>query len=314
MPQTKLQPLVVALVGPTCSGKTALALALSRKLEAEIVACDSRTVYRQMNIGTAKPSSSELSQTPHHMIDIVDPSQTYTVAQYKEEASAVLDEVLARRRLPIVCGGTGFYARALLEGLTLPAVAPQSELRKELQELADQQGNESLHSRLKELDPTSAARINLNDRFRLVRALEVCLVFGKPFSELAKRSEPAYRTLWLGLTTSDRKRLYQAIERRMAEQMQSGLVAEVTDLFKLYGPCRTLLNTVNYKEIIQYLQGECSLKEAQDLCIRHNCQLARKQLIWFRANPKILWLEVDRLDSDQLISKALESIGKTIGN
>lgn len=309
-----MRPLVVALVGPTCSGKTALSLALARQLDAEIVACDSRTIYRRMNIGTAKPSEFEQSQVPHHMIDLVDPDQTYTVAQYKEEAAAAIDDILSRQRLPIVCGGTGFYARALLEGLDIPAVPPQSELRQKLKQIADLQGNESLHQRLSELDPASALRINRNDRFRLIRALEVCLYFGKPFSEIARRSEPPYNTLWIGLTASDRSKLNEAIERRMVEQIHSGLVAEASELFKLYGSCQTLLNTVNYKEIISHLQGEIDLNEALRLCIRHTCQLARKQLIWFRANQNIQWLEVDRLNSARLLTKALESIGKTIGN
>lgn len=310
----KARPFVLALVGPTCSGKTALSLALSKQLDAEIVACDSRTIYRRMNIGTAKPSDIEQSQVPHHMIDIVDPDQTYTVAQYKEEAAAAIGKILSRRRLPIVCGGTGFYARALLEGLDIPAVPPDSELRQELKQIADLQGNESLHRRLNELDPASAARINQNDRFRLIRALEVCLHFGKPFSEIARRSEPPYNTLWIGLTASERSKLNEAIEKRMSQQIHSGLVAEAAELFKLYGSCHTLLNTVNYKEIVSHLKGQIDLNEALKLCLRHNCQLARKQLIWFRANQNIQWLEVDRLNSAQLLSKALESIGKTIGN
>src|SRR5262249_50830685 len=209
-----VRPLVVAIVGPTASGKTALSLSISERLPAEIVACDSRTIYRYMDIGTAKPSAAERAHIRHHMLDLVDPDEVYTVAQYKEDGTKAIEDILSRGRVPIVVGGTGFYARALLEGLEIPAVEPQPELRASLRELADAEGRPALHKKLAELDPVSAARIGVNDVFRIIRAIEVSVVCGRPFSDLARRVPPRYDTLWIGLTAANRSILYEAIRRR----------------------------------------------------------------------------------------------------
>ena len=291
---------MVAIVGPTCTGKTALSLQLADQLEAEIVACDSRTIYRYMDIGTAKPSAAERLHTRHHLIDVVDPDESYSVAQFKEAGTDVIREIVERGHLPIVCGGTGFYARALLEGLSIPRVPPQPELRASLRKLAEREGNQVLHQQLAELDPESARRININDRFRLVRALEVSIVCGKRFSELAGRTDPPYRTIWIGLTASNRPLLYEAISRRYQGQLQAGMLAEVEQLLKRYGRCQSLMKTANYRELVQYLEGEIDRSQADELSVRHNCQLARRQLTWFRANRLITWFAVDRLSPDEL--------------
>ena len=295
-------------MGPTCSGKTALSLELAGQLNGEIVACDSRTIYRYMDIGTAKPSQGERSLIQHHMIDVVSPDENYTVAQYKVEAAAAIESILVRQKTPIVCGGTGFYARALLEGLDIPPVAPNEELRAELKAAAESQGNQVLQERLRLLDPVSAERIAVNDLFRLVRALEVCLTLGRPFSQLARRVARPYRTIWLGLTAEVRSNLHAAIKLRFKEQMRSGLPAEVTAVVGRFGLTRALANTVNYKEFIPEVSRALLPDEIEELCIRHNCQLARRQLIWFRANPEIRWLAVDMLDSKQLSKQALDLI------
>ena len=303
-----VRPLVVAIVGPTASGKTALSLSISERLPAEIVACDSRTIYRYMDIGTAKPSAAERAHIRHHMLDLVDPDEVYTVAQYKEDGTKAIEDILSRGRLPIVVGGTGFYARALLEGLEIPAVEPQPELRTSLRELADTEGRPALHKKLAELDPVSAARIGVNDVFRIIRAIEVSVVCGRPFSDLARRVPPRYDTLWIGLTAANRSILYEAIRRRYHDQMAQGMLAEVEGLINRFGHSQSVMNTVNYRELATYLDGGMTRAEADQLCVRHNCQLARRQLIWFRANPLINWWCVDEIASDELPEAVLRLI------
>lgn len=298
---------VVALVGPTASGKTALAIKIAEAVPSEVIACDSRTVYKYMNIGTAKPTAEECAKARHHMLDLVNPDGNYTVAQYRQEASGVMDGVFRRGHLPIVCGGTGFYARTLLEGLEIPEVAPQSELRQELHELAESKGNEALWEKLQEVDPATAEKLNANDRFRVVRALEVFKVLGKPFSQAATRVDPPYDTIWIGLNAGDRANLYERIKVRFDEQVKQGMVEEVEALFKKWGATRALTNTVNYGEILEYIQGACTKEEALEKAVRHNCQLARKQLIWFRANAAIKWFAIDQ-DVDQLAENVVNYV------
>lgn len=298
---------VVALVGPTASGKTALALKIAESMPVEVIACDSRTVYRYMNIGTAKPTEEECARARHHMLDLVNPDGKYTVAQYRQEAAMAMDGVHRRGHLPIVCGGTGFYARALLEGLEIPEVAPQTELRQELHELAESKGNDALWEKLQEVDPQTAEKLNANDRFRVVRALEVFKVLGKPFSEAAGRVDPPYDTIWIGLNAGNRDNLYKRIADRFAEQVASGMVEEVEALYKKWGDTRALTNTVNYQEIMLYLKGELTKEEALEKALRHNCQLARKQLIWFRANEAIKWFSIDE-ETDKLADEVVSYV------
>jgi len=298
---------VVALVGPTASGKTALALKLAEAMPAEVIACDSRTVYRYMNIGTAKPTEEECARAKHHMLDLLNPDGKYTVAEYRHEAAMVVDGVIRRIHLPIVCGGTGFYARALLEGLEIPEVAPQKELRQELHELAENKGNDALWKKLQEVDPQTAEKLNANDRFRVVRALEVFKVQGKPFSEAASRVDPPYDTIWIGLNANSRDNLYKRIADRFAEQVNMGMVEEVEFLYKKWGDTRALTNTVNYQEIMLYLKGELTREEALEKALRHNCQLARKQLIWFRANQAIKWFSIDE-EANHLADKVISHV------
>lgn len=293
---------VLAIVGPTCTGKTRLSIELASLIDGEIVACDSRTVYRHMDIGTAKPTASEQAGIPHHMLDVADPDEQYSAARYAGEARAAIAGIVGRGRLPIVVGGTGFYARSLLEGLAIPPVGPQDELRQELREFAERHGNEALHKRLAALDPESAARLSVNDVFRVVRALEVSIVTGSPFSRLASRQDAPYRVVWIGLTAQDRTYLHERIKARFREQMECGLLEETRELVRRFGRCHSIRHTVNYKELSAFLAGELSLPEAEMECVRHNRQLARRQLTWFRANASIQWYPVDTLKPDILLS------------
>jgi len=305
------RPLVLAVVGPTCSGKTALSIALAQSLGGEIVACDSRTIYKYMDIGTAKPSHEEQAGIAHHMLDVVEPSEIYTVAQYKDAAANCISEILQRGAVPIVCGGTGFYARALLEGLAIPSVPPQHELRAELNALADREGNSVLHDKLRQLDEVTAAKLSQNDRFRVIRALEVSLVAGKPFSDLIAKQPVPYRIIWMGLNVGDRANLKTYIEKRLDVQMQSGLLDEVQNLLHKYGTCHTLMNSVNYREFIDFFEGKFSFDDALVECVRHNYQLARRQLIWFRANKEINWFNVDEIPKNILLEQSLQLLKKS---
>ncbi|MBA3859918.1 MAG: tRNA (adenosine(37)-N6)-dimethylallyltransferase MiaA [Cyanobacteria bacterium PR.3.49] len=305
---------VIAIVGPTASGKTALSLRLAEKLPVEIVACDSRTIYRRMDIGTAKPSTEERAKVVHHLLDVADVSETYTVARYKEDAGRAIDDIHARGKIPIVCGGTGLYARALLEGLSIPEVPPNPTLRRQLNDFADLHGNEGLMARLAEIDPVTAGRLNVNDRFRVVRALEVSITLNKPFSQAATLKPAPYPTIWIGMGVSNRQYIKDLIETRLDEQIAAGLLDEVSSLLADFGQTRALMNAVPYKEVIAYLQGNSTLDQARQDALKHNYQLARRQIMWFRANEKTHWFNVDIEDRERIFSQVSELIDKKLLN
>ncbi len=300
-------PLVIAVVGPTCSGKTSLAIELAKALGGEIVASDSRTIYKHMNIGTAKPTAAEQAQVPHHMLDIIEPDQVYTASQFKREGGAILSRLTAAGKIPVVCGGTGFYIRALLEGLKMPEVEPQQEIRDELAKVAEQHGVEHLREILSQIDPISAEKIGINDRFRLIRAIEVSRVLNMPFSQAASREPVPYNIVWIGLTATRRELLKERIIERIDVQLQDGLVAEVQSIYTKFGATQALKNTVAYAEFIQHIDGTLSLEQAREETIKHSVALARRQLIWFRSNTQMNWFAIDELDSraifDQCITK-----------
>jgi len=306
------KPWVIALVGPTASGKTALSIRLAQELAGEIVACDSRTVYKYMDIGTAKPTAAEQAQVPHHMLDVATPDEVYTVSHYQQEASAILADICARGKMPIICGGTGFYSRALLEGLKMPEVAPQTELRAELNVKAESDGVESLRDILRPIDPASADRIGRNDKFRLIRAIEVSQVLQKPFSQAAEIADVPYRVLWLGLTANDREMLKSRIRQRIAAQLEEGLLEEVRTIYMQFGATQTIMNAITYKEYVNYIQGNYSLEQAFEESATHTNMLAKRQLTWFRANSEITWLAIDEKNSDQLFESSMEKISKKL--
>ncbi len=297
------KPIVLAVVGPTASGKTSLSIDLAKRFNGEVIACDSRTVYKYMDIGTAKPTEAEQMGIPHHMLDVAEPDHIYTVAEYQRQATSVLNEILNKGKLPIVCGGTGFYSRALLEGLSIPEVAPQDHLRAEFKEQAEREGTEAIFAKLKELDPVSAQKIMPNDLFRIVRALEVTITLGRPFSEVTKKVDVPFRVIWIGLNFDDRTVLKKRIEDRLAEQINQGLVEESRFLYERYGPTQPIMNAVTYKEMINFFNGIYSLEAAVEDCAKHNYQLARRQIMWFRSNQDTVWFFVDK--SKQLFSDVL---------
>ena len=297
---------VVAIVGPTCSGKTSLSIKLAKELNGEIIACDSRNIYKYMDIGTAKPTDEEMEGIKHYMLDVAKPDEIYSVAQYKKDAKKAIDSIFEIDKVPIVCGGTGLYTRALLEGLEIPEVSPNQEFRDSLNKLADQEGCETLYQKLNQLDPEAAKKINQNDRFRIIRALEVIEELKIPFSQAVQIKPPPFKTCWIGLTFNDRSVLKERIIERLKIQIEDGLEAEVRKLYDQYGKTRTLTNAVTYKQFINYFENLITYEEAIEECIKHNYQLARKQIMWFRKNKDINWLNVDS-ESD-LLASALEII------
>jgi tRNA dimethylallyltransferase len=291
-PAERLQGPLILLVGPTAVGKTSLSLRLAATVGGEIISADSRQVYRGMHIGTAKATPAEQARVPHHLLDVVRPDQTLTLAQYQERAYAAIDEVLARRRVPFLVGGTGQYVRAVAEGWQVPRVSPNDALRRELYAFAETSGPDALHQRLNELDPPAARRIDPRNVRRVVRALEVCLVTGTPFSAQRTRVPPPYRLLWLGLTLQ-RKTLYQRIDDRVAQMVATGLEAEVRQLVDAgYGFDLPSMSGVGYAQWAPYLAGEVTLEDVVQQIQRATRRVVRHQYNWFRLDdPRITWLD-----------------------
>ena len=289
-------PNLFVIVGPTAVGKTALALDLARRLSGEIVSADSRQIYRQMDIGTAKPTREEQSLVPHHLIDVVAPDEPYTLAQFQADAYAAIDGILGRGKLPLLVGGTGLYVRAVVEGLHIPRVPPNQELRAQLA----RQDPLALFERLRELDPGAAARMDPRNVRRTIRALEVCLTTGGRFSELGRVSPPPYRVTQIGMTMS-RSELYARIDARVDCMMEQGLVAEVEALVKRgYSWSLPSMSGLGYREIGAYLRGEVLLDQAVANIKRDTRDFVRRQYAWFRLkDERIRWFEA-RMPVDQV--------------
>ncbi|UCH86322.1 MAG: tRNA (adenosine(37)-N6)-dimethylallyltransferase MiaA [Dehalococcoidia bacterium] len=284
---------LIAIVGPTATGKTALAIALAQRLDGEIVGADSRQVYRHMDIGTAKPTAKERSLAAHHLIDVIDPDQEFSLAQYLEQAVAVLEDVWSRGKQPLLVGGSGQYVWALLEGWRVPRLQPQRELRRELEERAARQGAEALHRELAQVDPKAAARIDPRNVRRVIRALEVHKATGRPISYWQEKGPPPWEVLILGLTCP-RQVLYERIDARVDAMMEVGLVDEVRGLLSMgYDPSLASMSGIGYKQICQHLAGELDLATAVARIKTATHRLARQQYTWFRLDDqRIRWIDI----------------------
>jgi len=287
------RPLIV-IVGPTAVGKTQLALRLGEELGGEVISADSRQIYRGMDIGTAKPTAEERRKVPHHLVDLIEPHEGFTLVQYQEMAYEAIDEVLSRGRLPFLVGGTGLYVKALVEGFTIPRVKPKMARRKALLKEAGERGAEALHARLKEVDPAAAARIDPRNVRRVVRALEVYEATGQPISRLQRKEPPPYRILKMGLTM-ERKALYQCIDERVDRMMEKGFLEEVKGLEeKGYGYDLPAMSGLGYKQLGLYLRGEADLAEAVRMIKSETRRFVRQQYKWFRLDDETIhWIEVD---------------------
>jgi len=284
---------LIAIVGPTAVGKTALSIALGRRLRGQVVSADSRQIYRRMDIGTAKATPEEQTLLPHHLLDLVEPDDVLTLAQYQALAYQTIDAILAQGDLPLLVGGTGQYVRAVLEGWTIPEIPPDHALRAELQRVAESEGIQALHSRLAAVDPLAAERIDARNVRRVIRALEVHTLTGQPISVLQRKAPPGYDVLQIGLTM-ERSLLYARIDNRIDRMVDEGLVQEVEHLLAQgYDPDLPSMTGLGYRQIVQYLRGEIDLEEAVRLCKRDTRRFVRQQYNWFRlGNPDIHWYDV----------------------
>jgi tRNA dimethylallyltransferase len=290
-PSATTLPLLVVLLGPTASGKTALSLALAERFNGEVVNCDSVAVYRDFEIGTAKPTAAERARVPHHCIDIVSPEREYSAGEYQRDGRAAIADITARGKLPIVTGGTGLYLRALLEGL-FDGPQRSEELRNRLRRSAVRHGAGWLARLLERLDSAAAGRIHANDTPKLIRAIEVSLEARRPITEAwAAGAEPltGYRILRLGLAP-ERTALYGRIDARAAAMFERGLVAETEQLIAKYGAERRIFGTLGYRQAKQLLAGELSEAQAIDTAQRGHRNYAKRQFTWFRREPEVRWL------------------------
>jgi tRNA dimethylallyltransferase len=302
--------LLIALVGPTAAGKTALALALAERLRervaCEVVSADSRQIYRGMDIATAKPTAAERARLPHHLLDVVWPDESYTLAQYQRDATAAIAAIHVRGRLPLLVGGTGLYVRAVVDGLAIPTVAPDPKLRAALEAEAAAQGAAALHARLAALDPLAAARIAPTNVRRVVRALEVCLVTGQPFSAQQGARPTPYHTLLLGLNM-ERATLYGRADARIEAMLAAGLVEETRGLVaRGYGWELPAMSSLGYREVGAYLRGEATLADAVARFTLATHAYIRRQLTWFRPDTRIIWLDAT-LPAESLAEQAAAS-------
>lgn len=293
---------LIVISGATATGKSGLALALAMRLGSVILSADSRQVYREFDIGTAKPTVAEQKLVPHYLIDICDPTDTMTVADYQEQTQALIASVDVTPLLLV--GGTGLYIRSIVQGMKIPRVAPQTELRSQLESL----GQPQLYAMLQQVDPVAAQKIHANDSVRTLRALEVYYVTGFPISEQQGENPPNYPILQIGLDC-DVEMLENRIKQRTEQMIADSLVAEVEYLCQKYGADLSLLNTLGYQEIKQYLAGDISLNEAKELIILHTRQFAKRQRTWFRAYPQIEWFDTNAPD---LLEKVWQRINEFI--
>ncbi|MGC1374218.1 MAG: tRNA (adenosine(37)-N6)-dimethylallyltransferase MiaA [Candidatus Sulfotelmatobacter sp.] len=292
MDSANSEPLLIALLGPTGSGKTALSLALAERFAGEIVNCDSVAMYREFDIGTAKPTQSERARVPHHLFDCIEPNGLITAGEYARQARQVLDDIKLRGRLPIIAGGTGLYLRALLEGL-FPGPQRSEELRERLRERAKARGSDYLHRVLRRLDPAAADKTHANDLPKIVRAIEVCLASRQKMTELWQRHGRdrlrGFRVLRLGLDP-DRQALYESINNRAQKMFNRGLLEETEWLMNKYDDDATPLSSLGYKQAVRCIRGELTREQAVQAAQQAHRNYAKRQMTWFRREPDVRWL------------------------
>ena len=284
---------IICIAGPTASGKTALAVELAKVLNGEVVSCDSMQVYRRMDIGTAKPTQEEMQGIVHHMLDVAEPDEDFSVSRYCEMASGIVDDILARGKTAIIAGGTGLYMDSLIKGNAF-APFPSTGMRERLEAQADAEGMEAMLALLGSIDPESAERLHLKDRKRIIRALEVYYETGETITGHNRKTQaipPKYTPLWLGLDFDPRAALYSRIDQRVDVMLEAGLVEEIKNLLASGIPAKcTAMQAIGYKEFIDALDGKITICEAADQVRQSSRHYAKRQLTWFRRNPKMHWL------------------------
>lgn len=295
---------IICIAGPTASGKTALAATLAKELNGEVVSCDSMQVYRRMDIGTAKPTLEEMQGIPHHMIDVAEPWEDFSVSRYCDMAAPIVDDILSRGKTAVIAGGTGLYMDSLIRGNAF-APFPATGVRERLEAQADTVGMEAMLSQLRSVDPDAAGRLHLSDRKRILRALEVYLETGETITEHNRKTQavpPRYSPLWLGLDFARRGELYRRIDLRVGLMLEQGLVEEIRRLLADGIPEKaTAMQAIGYKEFVDALDGRCTIEEAADQVRQSSRRYAKRQLTWFRRNKAIHWLIRDTGDTGREI-------------
>lgn len=279
-----MKPKVIAVVGPTASGKTKLAIELAHKLNGEVISADSRLVYKGFDIASAKPTLEEREGIPHHLIDIVEPEFNYSAGNYVEDAKKVIEDVFSRGKTPIVAGGTGLYFRILLENYNLPNVETDYELRAKLEKCS----REDLLKELENVDKLTFERVKDANLRRIIRALELIILLKKPLSEIQLEKEPEYEVEWQMPKIPSREWLYDRINKRVDVMVEMGIIEETKNLIAKHGRIGNIVDTIGYKEILTYLDGEATLEEALDKLKQHTRNYAKRQLTWFRRNPNLV--------------------------
>ena len=306
---------IICIAGPTASGKTALAVALAKALDGEVISCDSMQIYQGMDVGTAKPTEAEMAGIPHHMLDVCDPDEDFSVSRYCALADPVLQDILARGKTAIIAGGTGLYMDALIRGNDF-APCPATGMREKLEIEADETGMEAMLERLRAIDPEAAARLHIADRKRIIRALEVYYETGETITAHNLKTQaipPKYDPVWFALEDENRADLYARIDRRVDIMLKDGLLEEIQGLLHRGIPEKcTAMQAIGYKEFVDGLAGRCTLEEAAALVKQSSRRYAKRQLTWFRRNEKIHWLRRQPGDTTrEIVAKARQVLGES---
>lgn len=294
---------IIAITGPSASGKTSLAINLAKRLNGEIISVDSRQIYKELDIGSAKPSLEERQGILHHLIDIIDITKEYTVADFCDDAKAKINEIIQKGKVPILAGGTGLYFRVLLQDFDLPRVAPNKELRNELNNMSSQ----DLYNMLLELDYDSAQKIHFNNKVKIIRAIEVCKTLNIPMSKAQKKKDAEFDTLWIGLNSKNRDYLYQRVNQRVELMLEQGLKEEAEQLFDKYPNNNILLNTIGYQEFYPFINGQISLDEAIEQLKQNTRRYVKRQISWFNANKDINWFDIETITTKEIAEQLSET-------
>ena len=298
---SEIKQKLIAISGPSSSGKSELAVKLAKHFSSEIISVDSRQIYREINIGSAKPSEDEKQGIKHHLMDFLNLDEEYTVANFSDDALKIINQLFEQSKTPILAGGTGLYYRVLLQDFDLPRVAPDKNLRTEL----EQKSNEELYNILSEKDEDTAKKIHPNNRVKVIRALEVILTLNEKMSVAQKKKENPFDVLWVGLDAKDRQFLYSRANKRVDLMIEKGLLDEVSTLFDKYPNNKILTSTIGYQEFMPYFSGTQSLDECVDKLKQNTRNYIKRQLSWFRANKDINWFYIDEMSFDKIFDAVI---------
>ena len=295
MQEENIKPKVVVICGPTASGKTALSIELAKKINGEIISCDSMQIYKDMNVGTAKPTKEEMQGIKHYLVDYVLPTKRYSVADYKRDAEKSIKEILKKGKVPIIVGGTGLYVDSLIYNIEYPEIKFDEQYRKKLEKEVEEKGLENLYKEAKKIDPIAVEKISKTDKKRILRILEIYHATGKTKTEqeiISRRNEPkydykVYALLW------DREKLYDRINLRVDLMIKQGLIEEVKSILEKYNTFPTAMQGLGYKEVVQYLNGELTKEEMIEKVKQETRRYAKRQMTWFRKNKQTVWLDAE---------------------